>query len=402
MNLPAFIAARYLFARKKHNIINIISLICGIGIFLGSMSLIVILSVYNGFNTLVKGMYEPYEPNYMVLPSAGKTFSYSRSIADSLENIEGVHVFEVVSENVFVKYGDNQAIAQMKGIPDSYGEVPGLEKHMVEGRFEVRKGDINETVMGSRLAGMLRLKAGFVSPVKLYFPNRLSAISPLDPMSGLNEEQIFPGGLISLNNDFDKTTMFVPLRVARKLLDYADSTVTSLEIFVFGGNAVKSGVLREKIYGLFDNAKYEVKDKYAQNAVLYKMMKTEKFAVYIILFIVIMVVSVNILSSMSMLIIDKKEDIATLSAMGVRPPVIRRIFLMQGWLISVIGALSGVLTGVILCLVQQKFGVISIPGSMIISSYPVDIHIADILITFAGVAAIGYAIAGIPVRSIKK
>ena len=399
MYLPFFIARRYLFAKKSHNVINIISLISAVGIGIGSMALIIILSVYNGFDTLVKSFYEAYQPDFIITPSRGKIFSASATEFEKVSSLPRVvSLQQVVDETVFVLYDDRESIASVKGVETGYGEISGVSANIVEGEFRLEEGDLNYAIVGRQLASNLRLRTRFLSPLELYFPDRFSKISPLNPMASLNEEILYPSGIISLNQEFDQTGIYVPLSVARNLLSYGSDEVTSVEVYLEKG-AVNVGDLEleiEKILG----ADFVVKGTYEQNETLYKMMKAEKFAVYLILFFVIIVISVNIFGSLSMLIIEKAEDMRTYRSFGADDKLLHGVFVLQGWLISAIGAVVGIIVGLILCFIQMEYEVITMPGNYIVDSYPVDIHFADIMITLFGVLFIGYLIAMLPVKLI--
>lgn len=426
MNLPFFIAKRYLFAKKSHNVINIISLISAAGIGIGSMALIVILSVYNGFDTLVKSFYQEYQPHFIITPQQGKSFHLNTAGIDAIRAISGIESLQpIVEEDVFVQYGNNQSIAFIKGVDSSYGRVSGVQGSIKEGEFKTFVGQTPHAIVGRELAASLRLRVRFLDALELYFPSRSSAVSLLNPQGSLNSETLFPSGIIALNQEFDSRGIFIPASAARELLEYSEDEVTSLEIYLNGAGEANSTNIEKQLHQILDNgisgqptrydssspqttaatdkscAKFFIKNKYQQNETLYKMMRAEKFTVYMILFFVVIIVSVNIFGSLSMLIIDKKKDLQSYSSMGAHPELIKKIFVMQGWLISLIGAAIGIAAGIALCILQQQTGLISLPGNYIVSSYPVEIHIIDIIITFSGVALIGYIIALLPSKMIK-
>ena len=426
MNLPFFIAKRYLFAKKSHNVINIISLISAIGIGIGSMALIVILSVYNGFDTLVKGFYQEYQPNFIVTPLHGKSFHLNSAVFEAVGRIDGIESLQpVVEEDIFVQYSDNQSIAFIRGVDSSYGRVSGIQNSIKEGEFKTFVGQTPHAIVGMELAASLRLRVRFLDALELYFPSRNATVSILNPSGSLNSETLYPSGIIALNKEFDSKGLFVPLSVARELLEYSQDEATSLEIYLSEAGETNSGNIEKELRQILESGKgkrisdsdtsccqittsteepqtgFNVKNKYQQNETLYKMMRAEKFAVFMILFFVIMIVSVNIFGSLSMLIIDKKSDMDTYLSMGASPALIEKIFILQGWLISLIGAAIGIVIGLILCIIQQTTGLISLPGNYIVNAYPVEIHLADIIITFGGVALIGYLIALLPVKIMK-
>ena len=406
MYLPFFIAKRYLFAKKSHNVINIISLISSIGIGIGSIALIIILSVYNGFDTLIKSQYQAYQPDFVITPSEGKSFSANSGQFEQIASLPGVmQLFPVVEETVFAIYDNRQSIATIRGVEEAYGQISGISENVVEGEFKLGFGDVGNAVIGSGLATELRLRVRFLSPIELYFPDRNSQISMINPAASLNDELLYPSGIISLNNDFDKSGIYIPISKARELLSYGEHEATSVEIYMdkSSGESLR-GVYseREKELEKILGASFVVKNRYEQNETLYKMMRSEKFAVYMILFFVILVVSINIFGSLSMLILEKKHDIQTYLSMGAGSGIINRIFVLQGWLISFFGAVVGVVIGLILCFIQQQYGIIPMPGNYIVDSYPVDIHFADVVITLSGVLLIGYLISILPVRLLKR
>lgn len=436
MNLPFYIAKRYLFAKKSHNVINIISLISAVGIGIGSMALIVILSVYNGFDTLIKNFYQEYQPNFIITPATGKSFCLSTLQYNQIKGIDGVaSVQPIIEENVFLQYGNNQAVAFIKGVDSSYGRISGIEANIKEGAFSTYIGYTPHAIIGRDLAATLRLRVRFLDAIELYFPDRKATIFPLNPAAALNEQTLYPSGIIALNQEFDSKGLFVPIEVARELTEYSANEITSLEIYLERNNpkagtpamqhpkadkiekeirriinpeynsAQNSDSKNETINGDNPNLQREsnltLKNKYQQNETLYKMMRAEKFAVYLILFFIIVIVSVNIFGSLSMLILDKKEDLQTYMSMGATKELIDKIFIIQGWLISIIGSATGIILGLVLCVLQKSTGIISLPGNYIVSSYPVEIQLTDVIITFGGVALIGYIIALLPVKVIK-
>ncbi|MEG2849966.1 MAG: ABC transporter permease, partial [Bacteroidales bacterium] len=320
MHLPLFIAFRYLFAKKSHNVINIISIISAVGIGIGSMALIVILSVYNGFDNLIKDLYESYEADYIITPIKGKTFEINSSSLSKIKNINGISaICPVIEENVFIKYGDNKSIATIKGIDTAYQRVSSISKNIVEGEFKTMIGQIPHAIVGQKLAQDLMLRVRFLTPIELYFPDRDKEISLVNPMSSLRSEKLFSSGIIRLEQNFDKKYIFAPLTTVRNLIGYYNAEATSVEIYLpatpqQGRNTrqykTSSNTIGEEIQLILGN-EYVVKDRFRQNETLYKMMTAEKFTVYFILFFVILIISINIFSSLSMLIIDKKDDINT-------------------------------------------------------------------------------------------
>jgi len=399
MKLAPFIAKRYLFARKSHNVINIISAISAIGMAVGTAALIIILSVYNGFDSLIRSMMSTVEPDLLITPSAGKVFVPEGEAYDWIyDQPEVLSMCCILEENVFISYDGSQGLAKAKGVDWIYEEESPLADNIRNGEFRLYKGDIPQAVVGGSLAYELGINPRFVSPIEIYYPSRTKRISLADPTSALEKAKVFPSGVFSINEDVDKELMIVPIETMRQLLDY-DDEVSAIEIRVVEGTGRKE--LRQLQEGIAKRLGdgFEVKDRYRQNEVLYKMMMYEKLATYLILLFVIIIIAFNIFGCLTMLIIEKEDDIRILRSMGADRKLIRRIFVLEGWMISLAGMAAGVVAGTVLALIQQHFGIIKMPGQFVVQAYPVILSWSDIAITAAAVAAIGYLIALLPVLS---
>ncbi len=393
MNTTFFIARRYLFAKKSHNVINIISAISAAGIAVGCAALVIILSIYNGFDDLLKGMFESYTPDVVVTPDRGKVFSPdSTTVAALLAREDVASVSEVLEETVFLKYGDRDAIVTARGVDSIYQNVTGLAQYVVQGSFDLKDGEIDQMVLGSSIAQDLRVNTTFLTPLEVYFPSRKAKVSLTDPTSSLRKTTLFPVGLIALEKNFDEQYVYMPISALRKVLERTDE-VSMLEIRLkkeaLTATGDISGKVQEEIAALFGEG-YNVRNKYQQNESLYKMMTYEKLAIYLILLFVVLIISCNVFGSLSMLIIEKQDDIEILRSMGADDKTINRIFTTEGWMISLLGAAAGIVLGVLICLAQQYFHIVRLPGNFIVSYYPVHLQWFDILIIFVSVAAIGY------------
>lgn len=399
MRLAPFIAGRYLFARKSHNVINIISAISAIGMAIGTAALIIILSVYNGFDSLIRSMMSTVEPDLLITPAAGKVFVPEGEVYDWIyDRPEVLNMCSILEENVFISYDGNQGLAKAKGVDWIYEEESPLADNIRTGEFRLHKGDIPQAVVGGSLAYEMGINPRFISPIEIYYPSRTKRISLADPTSALEKVKVFPSGIFAINEDVDKELMLVPIETMRQLLDY-DDEVSAIEIRVVEGTSRKE--LRQLQDGIAKRLGdgFEVKDRYRQNEVLYKMMTYEKLATYLILLFVIIIIAFNIFGSLTMLIIEKEDDIRILRSMGAGSKLIRRIFVLEGWMISLAGMAVGVASGTVLALIQQHFGIIKMPGQFVVQAYPVILSWSDIAITAAAVAAIGYLIALLPVLS---
>ena len=401
MRLAPFIAGRYLFAKKSHNVINIISAISAIGMAIGTAALIIILSVYNGFDSLIKSMMSNVEPDLLITPAEGKVFVPEGETYDWIYDQPVVkNMCCVLQEQVFISYDGKQSLATAKGVDWVYEEESTLRDHLTEGEFRLHRGDIPLAAVGASMAYELGLSPRFVSPIEIHFPSRTRKISTANPLSSIETIKVWPSCTFAVNNDIDSELMILPIEKMRELLEYNDE-VSAVEIRLTEGAPRKELLkLQEEISARLGDG-FRVKDRFQQNESLYKMMKYEKAAIYMILIFVIIIIAFNIFGSLSMLIIEKKSDIATLQYLGAQDKLIRRIFILEGWMISLVGLAAGLIVGIGFALVQQYFGFIKMPGHFVVQAYPIILSWSDILMTCAGVAIVGYLIALLPVAAYK-
>ena len=396
MNLPLRFALRYLFARKSHNVINIISGISVAGMAIGTAALVIILSVFNGFNDLVRNTLGDIEPDILVKPANAKVFVPDSVAAERLYALEEIHTLSsVLEEQAFLSYDGRQSLARVKGVDSVYEEESPLRNHMTDGDFTLHKGQRPMAVVGSALAWNMEINPHFLAPVEIYYPERSGTISLANPTASLRSTRTGVAGLFSLNAEVDGELVLVPIEVMRQVLDY-DEEISALEIRLAPGATEKEvHQLITKVSAIMGPS-FRVMDRYHQNETLYKMMRYEKLAIYMILIFVVLVIAFNIFSSLSMLIIEKKGDIETLRSLGAPETMTRRIFRLEGWLISLLGLGIGLVVGIGFVLLQQHFGLIRMPGNYIVHAYPVILKAGDLLWTVAGVAAVGYFIAILP------
>jgi len=402
VNLSFYIAKRYLIAKKSQNVINIISAISVVGVATGTMALIVILSVFNGFDSLIKSLFSVFDPELEISLVEGKTFTVSGDERfDEVRNHPGILYFtEVLEENALLMYGDRQHIATLKGVGENYADYSGLDRMMVEGDLKLRdEYGNNYAVMGRGLANMLAVGLNFITPLEIYIPRRTARIT-LDPQQAFNRRLLFPSGVFSVEQEIDHSYVLVPLGFARELLEYSDE-VTSVELGIREG--FRESAVKEEI-GEILGEEFRVLNRYQQKEWLYKVMQTEKWAIFLILGFILMVASFNIIGSLTMLIIEKKKDIAVLKSLGAGEKLISRIFLFEGWMISLVGAVAGLVLGLVICLVQMEFGIVKLYGSgaFIIDAYPVELQLPDFFYVFFTVLLIGLFAALIPVRYITR
>lgn len=388
MGLPLNIARRYLFAKKSHNVINVISAISAIGMAIGTAALILILSVYNGFDDLVRKNLSDLDPDILISASEGKFFDAEDPVFDRLagdSRISGIHC--VLQDNIFINYDGRQGIALAKGVDGGYEGRDELAGHITEGEFKFHDGEIPMCVLGSSLSHSLGVHTWFVQPLELFYPRRGATISTVNPSASLESAKVWPAGVLSISSDIDAELILVPYDTARSLFGVDDGKVSAIEI------TLADGVNAARFADSLDlGGGYTVKDRYRQHPAIYKMMRYEKLAIYLILIFVVIIVAFNIFGSMSMLIIEKKDDMATLRALGANDGMVRRIFVLEGWLISLSGLIVGLVAGVALALLQQKFGFVKMPAGFMVQSYPVSLKALDVLWTAIGVAVIGITV----------
>jgi lipoprotein-releasing system permease protein len=402
LDLSLFIARRYLLAKKSQNVINIISAISVVGVATGTMALIVILSVFNGFDSLIKSLFSVFDPELEISLVEGKTFTvHGDERFDAVKDHPGLLYFtEVLEENALLMYGDRQHIATMKGVDENYVEHSQLEGSMVDGEFKLSDEYSNDfAVIGRGMANVLGVGLSFITPLEIYIPRR-TARTIMIPEQAFNRRLIFPSGVFSVEQEFDMSYLLVPISFARDLLEY-DKEVSAIEL------GLKDGFRESEVIGEIEailGDEFRVLNRYQQHEWLYKVMETEKWAIFLILSFILLVASFNIIGSLTMLIIEKKKDIAVLKSMGAGESLIRRIFLFEGWMISSVGAAGGLLLGFLISYAQMEFGIIKLygAGTFIIDAYPVELQLADFVYVFFTVLAIGFFAALVPVRYITR
>lgn len=398
MHLPLFIARRYLFAKKSHNVINIISAISAVGMAIGTTALIIILSIYNGFDELVKSTLSNVEPDILITPAKGKVFIPEGEAFDRIKANPMIGEYDLIlQENVFVDYDGHQGIAKAKGVDSAFEAESPLAEHITNGEFSLHKGQLPQMVVGAGLAYKMGMNPAFLASAELYFPIRDRNFSLANPAASIETVRMRPSGIFSVNQQIDDDLMIVPIEEMRKLLGYEEE-VSGVEIRLAEGSTAKD--IRSAIKHIQKELGHEFKvlDRFRQNPSLYKMMRYEKAAIYLILIFVIIIIALNIFGSITMLIIEKKDDIETYRSLGATDQMLRRTFTLEGWLISLLGLAAGLVIGIGFSLAQQHFGFIKMPGSFLVNAYPVILQWQDVLATIAGVALIGYIIALLPVR----
>lgn len=400
MNLSAFVARRYLFSKKSHNIINIISAISLVGVMVCTMALIIVLSVFNGFDSLIKSMFSNFDPDIKITPAQGKVFDPQTDTLKRISQLNYVDcVCETLEENVLLEYDKHMQPATLKGVSEQYSRLTGIDTTIISGEFVLNNGRRQMAVLGAGLAYYLSVNVNFISSIRIYVPKRNGRIS-MNPERAFSNSYIFPSGIFAIQQEIDNRYMIVPIDFARNLLDYS-TQVSALELKLKPGTDRDRA--RDEISAIV-GSDYVVRTQYQQHEMLYKVMKSEKFAIFLILTFILIIGSFNMIGSLSMLIIDKKNDIATLNSLGFDRKGIQRIFIYEGWIISIGGAILGLLLGLLVCWLQQTYGFLKLDsmGTFVVSNYPVKIVWTDLLLALATVVVIGLLASWYPNRLFTK
>jgi lipoprotein-releasing system permease protein len=402
MNLAFHIARRYLFAKKSHNAINIISAISAGGVCVGTMAMVCVLSVFNGFEGLIQQLFSNFDPDLKIELVEGKAFNTHTQEWNSVRQLKDVAYFnEIVEDNAMLRYKDRQLPATIKGVGPNFQAMVMIDSLMVAGNFVLYDGVFENGVMGVGLAGALGTGSKALDPILVYTPKRTASIDLVNPESSFNRDQIFLSGIFSIKQAvYDDKYFIVSLGFARRLFDYGDSIATSVDLKLKPNADVDhvQQIIRKQL-----GAGFKVMNRYEQQDDYFRIMKIEKWMTYLILSFILLIAVFNIIGSLSMLIIDKEEDIQTLRNLGAENRLIQRIFLFEGWLISVGGAIAGVVLGLALCFGQYYFGWIKLQGSgFIINSYPVLVEWTDVVLVLFTVLIMGFLAAIYPVRYLRK
>jgi ABC-type lipoprotein release transport system permease subunit/ABC-type Zn uptake system ZnuABC Zn-binding protein ZnuA len=402
LNLAFYIARRYLFAKKSQNAINVISLISVCSVVVATVAMVCVLSVLNGFETLVASMFNNFDPELKIMPATGKVFDPTAASFQPIRQMPDIELFtEVLEENVMVRYRNRQEIAVAKGVSDNFRQMVSIDSLLIDGKFMLQEEDINYSALGIGLSSALGVRTGFTDPLEIYVPVRDRNLNMANVASAFQLEYAFISAEFCVNQaKYDESYMILPIDMMRRLLNY-ETEVTALELKLKPQANIKT--VRQNIQTVLgDN--FKVLDRFEQQASTYKMMRVEKFMVFLILAFILAIALFNVVSSLSMLMIEKQEDVKMLRSMGADDRLIRRIFLYEGSMIPTFGAVAGITIGVALCLVQLKFGLIKLGnmGAFLSNNYPVRIIPTDLLLIFTTVFAIGLFVSWYPVRYLGK
>ena len=407
MNFPFYIARRYLFSKKSTHAINLISAISVLGVAVATMALVVTLSVFNGFHDLVATFFTTFDPQIKVVPTKGKTAPADDPILDKIKQLPQIEVAtECVEDQALAIYRDRQSMVMVKGVEDNFCQLTHFSEILYPDAgtdIDFHAGNLEFGVPGIRLAQMLGTGAAWPDFLHIYAPEREGQFDMTNPEAAFVEDSLLSAGnVFNVNQSrYDRNYIVTSLAFARNLFGQ-QGMVSSLELRLKPGSNF-DGVKKEikNIAG----EKYQVLDRYEQQADTYKIMSIEKFIAYVFLTFILVVACFNIIGSLSMLIIDKKEDVATLRNLGASNKQISRIFLFEGRMIATAGAILGILLGLFLCWLQKTFGIVGLggsSGSFVIDAYPVSVHLTDIVLTFITVIAVGWLAVWYPIHYLSK
>lgn len=400
MNFPFFIAKRYLISKKSTNVINIISIISVIGVTFGTMAFVLVLSVFNGLEDLVSSMFNSFDPDLRIESAEGGSFNADTILIKKVRELpEIAYSSEVIEKNVLLEYDKKQVIATMKAVDDNFVNVTGLDSMIYNGHYLLHDNSVNYAIAGYGISARLGIGTDVMYAVRVWAPVESKGYT-MNIENAFNSRPITIAGIFSIQQELDDKYFIVPIEFARDLMNFGNKA-TAIEIKLIPD--VNPKKVEKRIQKILGDG-FEVKNRYEQKPLIYKILKTERLAIIAILSFILLVSSFNIIGSMIMMILDKRSDIGNINAIGASVEELRRIFFYQGWMISLIGDIIGIIIGLALALGQQYFGWLKFPtsGSFVTNAYPVKVAPIDVLLVFVVVVIIGYIVAKYPVKFISK
>lgn len=405
MNLSFYIARRYLFSRKKHNAVNIISGISVCGVALATLAMVCTLSVFNGFQDMVAGFFTAFDPQLKITVREGKVFLPDEPALQQVRALPEVEVWtETLEENAMVQYKDRQVMAVIKGVGDNFEQLTSIDSLLYgTGQFILKDNIVDYGFLGIELMSQLGTGIQFVDPLQVFAPRRNVRVNLANPSAAFNREYLFsPGAVFVVNQEkYDAHYIVTSLSFARRLFDYGRE-VSAVELKLKPDADTEA--VRQRIATLLGD-RFVVQNRYEQQADVFRIMEIEKLISYLFLTFILVVSCFNVIGSLSMLILDKRDDVVTLRNLGADDRLVVRIFLFEGRLISVFGAVGGILSGLLLCWAQQHFGFITLgggSGAFVVDAYPVSVHVSDVVLVFATVLAVGFLSVWYPVRYLSR
>ncbi len=395
MQLSSFIARRYLFSRKSHSVINRVSAVSAATVAIPVMAMVVLLSVFNGFDALIRSMYHHFDPPVLIVPAEGKVFDINELDTAAIHALPEVEALSfTLQQTALFEYRGRQAIGTMRGVDSLYPRVVPIGEMVVQGSYELRFGDVEQALVGQGMAHTLSINPALVEPIHIYEPRRGRgpAILPIDLY---RSREAFPAGIFALDGETDSEYVLVSIELARSLLEYGPGIASSVAVGIEEG--ADENRVRDAVAGA-SGERFRVMTRLQQKQELYRIMQYEKWGIYFIILLVLVIASFSIIGSLVLIILDKRRDTATLSALGADLPLIRRIFVREGVLISGLGMIAGLVLGIAVCLLQQRFGWIRMAGtSFLVDAYPVQIRWTDIAGVILSVSAVDWIIARLTV-----
>lgn len=402
MRVELKIAWRYLFAKKQFNAIHIITAISSAAVGVVTAAMICVLSVMNGFGTMVEQMFSQFDPDLRITSQIGKSFSLNQEKKEQLLSLPCVDVLsECIQETALIEFNDKQMPVQLMGVDSAFARLTNIENTITDGYYEVYDGAFDRTVLGVGLAWKLGIGAHFVQGIQVYAPKRDGKVNMLRPDMNFNRETCFIAGTFAINQQkYDENLMLVDIDFTKRLLEYKENEITALLLSVPDGYTIKKA--KREISSVLGDG-FIIQDRYEQQEDFFRILRVEKLLTTLLLIFILLLASFNGIGSLSMLIIDKQQDIHTLSHLGASNEMIRRIFILEGWFVNLLGAIAGLVLGLGVCLLQEHFGLLKLGNGeeYVISAYPVTVQSWDIVVVIIMVLALSVLSAWIPARKIK-
>ena len=396
------IAWRYLFAKKQFNAIHIITAISSVAVGVVTAAMICVLSVMNGFGVMVEQLFSQFDPDLRITAKAGKSFSISEEKKHALLELPCVDLLsESISETALVYFEDKQMPVQLMGVDTSFSALTGIENIITDGHYEVYDGAFDRAVLGQGLAWKLGIGARFIHALQVYAPKREGKVNMLRPDANFNQERCFIAGTFAVNQQkYDDNLMLVDIGLTRRLLDYDSTEVTALQVGVNEAYSIKQA--KREIAAVLSDG-YVLQDRYEQQEDFFRILRVEKLLTALLLIFILLIATFNGIGSLSMLIIDKQQDIRTLSHLGASDGMIRKVFVLEGWMVNTLGAIGGLIVGLGVCLLQEHFGLLKLGNGTeyVLNAYPVAVQGWDIAMVCVVVLALGAISSWIPARKVK-
>lgn len=401
MSVSFFFARRYLFSKKSKNAINYITTVSVALIALVSLAMVVTMSVFNGLNSVVNSMFNHFDPEIKITAKTGRVFSFD-SVQNKLSQVSDIYAYTpILEDDVLFTYGDKQMIGKLKAVGDSYEKTCSLDSIMVIGEFALEEGGVHYACVGQGVAHKLSVGLMYRDVLHIYAPNRTKK-SSIVPTDEYNQTYAYARGVFSVQLDIDNEYVITSLQLAQELWKYTHNEISSVEIKLQENADVIQ--VKKQIQRVLGDG-FSIKDRDEQHAFMNKISKGEKFVTFLIITLILIIASFSIVGSLTMLIIDKQRDIKILQSLGAESKLIKRIFIIEGWLISIFGSCIGIFIGVAICLLQEKYGIVKLPGTsenFIVQAYPVVVACKDVIAILSTVLLVGFVTAYIPVRRITK